>query len=104
MERVKIDGLFSVVPPRKEGRFLAQELWDLAEPDWRTDHNDPTPIIAEVNEAIMRHLRPVLDGMKNPKLRRPVVAGANEDFSLRQRRIPARRGKWQILPLKLEGA
>lgn len=105
MEEVKTEGLFSLVPhPPKEGQFLAQELWDLARPDWRTDHSAPIPITPELNAAIMKHLRPVLDGMKDPKLRQPVVEGEKGDFSLLTRRVPTHRGKWQVLPAGLKDA
>ncbi len=49
--------------PPVEGRFLAQELRDCKFSDWRSGRYRQMPVPDAENDAVMRQLRPIIDGM-----------------------------------------
>ncbi len=86
---------FATHPPT-DISFLVTQLWDKNFPKWRNNiHEEDKPINEETSAEILKELR---EFEKNAK---PVDLPLNSDkvdhFVLK-RRVPLRKGKWQIMP------
>ena len=89
---------FAAYPPL-EGQFLTSALWDRFHPGWREHAANPIEITPELNERIMRDMKPIMDRLKQDKTS-GVPAGSVDDADqvIVERQIPLRMGKWRILP------
>jgi hypothetical protein len=97
-EEVKGKGVMTFAHrPPSDTSFLATRLWDdFMSPMWR----DPTPIEQDTPEKAERH-RQLLDELKNLADADPAsheVHVDSADFVMIQHSLPAKLGKWTIVP------
>jgi hypothetical protein len=97
-EEVRARGVMAFAHhPPPDGDFLVTRLWDRFLPKWR-ENIAREPLGPEAHAKVLEH-------MKGMKQARPVggEAARNVDaqsagFVMFERRVPARRGKWRLLP------
>jgi hypothetical protein len=102
-EKLKDLMSFARYPP-VDGDFLVSKLWDkLMNPEWRERTTRPPEIISKETEAkIITEMNKIADA---PLLRgEPPVSLENPGAMVVNRRVPAYRGKWRMVPPEVENA
>jgi len=99
-EDVKIRGVISFASrPPHEG-FLTTDLWDrFMRPDWRIEHEIPG---AKKKDAkLLEHMKRFIDAARKQR-GAPAPSDKDDDFMLIRSSVPARMGKWRLVPPEVE--
>lgn len=91
---------FASYPPQK-GDFLVSQIWDKFLPNWRSNAKKKGRISKKEAEKIIKEIRRFKERAKvKPSL--VSIHLDNADSVIFERRVPARRGKWRIVPPEVE--
>ena len=96
-------GIMSFAPePPREGDFLTALIWDQFLPGWRARTDRADRVRNQVGDkAILDALKPMMEAAK-----RAAPAEAfdikSADSTIFSRKVPAKRGKWRIVPPEVE--
>ena len=101
-DEVKQSGIvkFAQHPPA-DGEYLVTRLWDRFLPRWRKNVAEPIQMSEEAEKRLVKHLNSlekeaVVDISSEP------ISVQEADHLIIKRRVPARKGKWRLLPPEVE--
>jgi hypothetical protein len=101
-DEVKQSGImrFAQHPPADD-EYLVTRLWDRFLPRWRKNVAEPIQMSEEAEKRLVEHLKRLEKDAKVDTSSDPV--GTQEaDHLIIKRRVPARKGKWRLLPPEVE--
>jgi hypothetical protein len=84
--------------PPLEGEFLTTKLWDRFLPRWRENLKKPIELSQEKEAQLVERIVKIADTAQGRDPHRPIVA-TEPDYVVFSTKVPARMGKWRILPL-----
>jgi hypothetical protein len=95
-------GIMAIAPDPPEGDFLVTKLWDRYLPRWRTNRERRVPLTPEMERRIVERMKSMTHSPLDPSGVELDVQSA--DFVTFRRYVPARMGKWRLLPPEVEKA
>jgi hypothetical protein len=100
-DEVKERGVLSFAHyPPVEGEFLTSKVWDkLMKPDWREDAKGPGITLSEKQE---KELIAHVNRMARAAPAAGEVTSDETQATIVERRVPARKGKWRLVPPEVE--
>jgi hypothetical protein len=100
-ESVKAEGTmrFATTPP-KEGDYLTTKLWDKFLPGWREPHVPTSDRMMAKAKAYAKALSDQAKPARKANRLRGVESGPHDPVAF-ERHVPARKGKWQVIPLEI---
>ena len=101
-DEIKQSGIMSFAKhPPAEDDFLVTRLWDRFLPRWRKNVADPIKMSEEAEKRLVEHLNYLKNEAKIDTSSNP-VSTQKADHMIIKRRVPARKGKWRLLPPEVE--